>query len=86
MTAYSIISGTFAEVFTGNCTSGWLPEGDDLQVRANAAGHTSDGRDCPIFRRHVPGHALVCHGAHGDTYVLYTSLDAAMAAKAAAEG
>ena len=77
MAKFEIISGEFAEVFTGNGTYGWLVEGDDVQARANAnidPYWLTEGRDCPIMQRHVPGHALA---VDGEVKVMYTSREAA---------
>lgn len=77
MTNASIISGKFARVFTGNMTTGWLLEGDDLQGRANANVDPywlPAGQDCPIYERNVDGHALALDGM---PVVLYKSREAA---------
>lgn len=85
ITGTSILSGEFAEVFNHNCTTHWLPEGDDLQDRANALMYRNPlletRRDCPIYRRHVHGHALVYHGTYGDTYVIFHTREAAEVAQ-----
>lgn len=62
MTSLSIAHGKFAYVFSGNANYRWLPEGDDLQERANARIHSywiTEGRDCPIAQRHVEGYAVM---------------------------
>lgn len=71
MTTFTILSGTFAQVFAGNGNYDWLVEGDDIQQRANANINPywmTPGRDCPIAQRNVEGHALV---ADGRVVVLY---------------
>jgi len=62
--ATQIIEGTFAYVSTGNCTQGWMIDGDDIQARANAHllayyGYEVEAR---IHQRGVTGFALIVDG------------------------
>jgi hypothetical protein len=80
MTKPTIVSGKFARVFAGNGNWDWLPEGDDLQARANANINPywmTPGRDCPLGERNVDGHALAYDLGTKTVYVLYTSREAA---------
>ena len=84
MTNFTILSGRFARVFTGNMTTGWLPEGDDLQSRANAnidPYWTTGGRDCPVYERDVEAHAVM---SETSVVSVFTSRKAAEAAIARA--
>ena len=66
-----IVEGTFAQVSTGNCTAGWMIDGDDIQSRANANLENVFGYavDAAIYQRGVKGFSLMIGGSVLDVFV-----------------
>jgi hypothetical protein len=72
----SIIPGPFALVTSGNCTTSYMLDGDDIQERANAAMNRYWGDTAQVHKRGIPGWGILIDGHH---YVVsvYTTREAA---------
>lgn len=58
----SILKGTFALVSSGNCSTSWLVDGDDIQVRANAAISPYWSDTAKVHERGVEGYGIQVDG------------------------
>jgi len=70
-------NGVFAEVATGNCTSGYILDGDDVQERANAQYPKSYGAPFSrVYKRGIVGFGIPTKKGFSQFYV-FSTLEAA---------
>ncbi|WP_312247021.1 hypothetical protein [Stutzerimonas nitrititolerans] len=72
----NIVKGTFAIVSRGNCSTGWLTDGADIQDRANAAISSYWGSTAAVHERGIKGYGIQVEGCRYIVEV-YATLEAA---------
>lgn len=76
MTKATVVPGPFALVTSGNTTTSYLIDGEDIQARADAAKDPYWGQGSTVLKRGLPGYGVQVEGCR---YIedVYTTAEAA---------